>query len=60
MNTRSLLTAAFLLAGAPFVVSAATVNVNVACTDQIDAAIDTAWWMISPSGPNDLAIQLST
>jgi predicted outer membrane repeat protein len=60
MNTRSLFTAAFLLAGAPFVVSAATVNVIIACTGQIDAAIDTALGMISPSGPSDLAIQLST
>ena len=60
MNTRSLFTAAVLLAGAPFVVSAATVNVNIACTGQIDAAIDTALGMISPSGPSDLAITLST
>ncbi len=60
MNTRSLYAAALLLAGATSTVSAATVNVTIACSGQIDAAIDSALGMISPSGPNDLVITLST
>jgi predicted outer membrane repeat protein len=59
MNTRSLYAAALLLA-ATCTVSAATVNVTIACSGQIDAAIDSALGMISPSGPSDLAITLST
>jgi predicted outer membrane repeat protein len=60
MNIRSLYAAALLLAVAPPFASAATVNVTIACSGQIDAAIDTALGMISPSGPSDLVITLST
>ena len=60
MNTRSFYAAALLLAAAPCIASAATVNVTIACSGQIDAAIDSALGMISPSGPSDLAITLST
>ncbi len=60
MNTRSFYAAALLLAGAPSIASAAAVNVTIACSNQIDAAIDAALGMISPSGPSDLAITLST
>ena len=59
MNTRVLYSAALLLAGAASIASAATVNVTIACSGQIDAAIDSALGMISPSGPTDLVITLS-
>jgi predicted outer membrane repeat protein len=59
MNIRSLYAVALLLAGATSTVSAATVNVTIACSGQIDAAIDSALGMISESGPSDLAITLS-
>ena len=60
MNARSLYAAAaLLLAGATSTVSAATVNVTIACSGQIDDAINSALGMISPSGPSDLAITLT-
>jgi len=46
MNTRVLYSAALLLAGAASIASAATVNVTIACSGQIDAAIDSALGMI--------------
>ena len=60
MNMRSLYAAALLLAAAPPFAAATTVNVTIACSGQIDAAIDTALGMISPGGPSDLVITLST
>lgn len=59
MNRRLPCAAALVLAAAS-PVAAATVNVTIACSGQIDAAIDSALGMISPSGPSDLAITLST
>lgn len=60
MNRRSLCAAALLLAGPSPIVLAATVNVTIPCSGQIDAGIDAALGMISPSGPSDLVITLST
>jgi len=59
MNRQTLYAVVLLLAAAPGV-DAATVNVTIACSGQIDAAIDAALGLISPSGPSDLAIELLT